>query len=137
MSTPIIMNANAYNSTNKTVTVGGVTYYVIGTIDKTVASACTPCQGTWTVQTDGCEGSQCADLTRTIKCVGPGNCPADPSRLYPLGVPGETKTVFCGTVANCARAVLASTFTGCFDGTTSVNCGGNKYRQYTLNPMSG
>ena len=130
------MGANSYNPTTKMFTSGGVQYYILGTIDQTATSACTPCVGSWSVVSDLCEGSSCAGLTRSIKCNGPGSCPADSAKLYPSGSAGVTVNVPCGT-ANCLRADLASTFTGCFDGTTSVTCGGNKYRQYTLTGLGG
>jgi hypothetical protein len=133
-TTPILMDANAYNATTKMFTSGGVQYYILGAIDQTVASSCTPCVGTWSVTSDNCEGSSCAGLFRTIKCNGPGNCPANTTLGYPSGIAGTTTTVPCGTV-KCLRATLANTFTGCFDGTTSVTCGGNRFRQYALSGL--
>ncbi len=135
-TTPILMDANAYNATTKMFTSsGGAQYYILGAIDQTAASSCTPCVGYWSVVSDKCEGSSCFDLTRTIKCNGPGNCPADSAKNYPAGLADATTTVKCGMV-KCLRATLANTFTGCFDGTTSVTCGGNRFRQYTLSKIT-
>jgi len=130
------MDANAYNPTTKLFTSGTTTYYILGTVDQSTV-ACPQCApGAWTIPTatNFCEGTTCSGLNRTITCAGPGDCAA--TSEFSAGKAGESRTIPCGKQL-CARAALAQTYTGCFDGNnSSVSCGGNKYRQYNVTPLA-